>query len=53
MQHRMYQEHHLVQHIYFIFEKTQIKNTDINICVKDNFFLHLLNLLKLKSSGII
>jgi hypothetical protein len=30
-----------------------INFTDINICVKDNFFLHLLDLLKLKSSGII
>jgi len=52
MEHRMDQVHHLVESIDLILKKAVIENPDIDARVKDDFFLHSLDLLKIKTSSV-
>ena len=44
--------HHFVESVYLILKKAVIENPYKNICVKDDFFLHALDLHEIKTSGI-
>ena len=48
----MDQLHHLVESVNLILKKAVIENPDIDARVKDDLFLHFLDLLEVKTSSV-
>lgn len=53
MENRMGQIHDLVESVDFFLVKSPIEHIDVDACIDYDFLLHVLELLKIKCSGIL